>query len=41
LIKSDMTFMRIDPNYATVAQGIILVGVVMVGSLIQFRKARV
>jgi ribose transport system permease protein len=41
VIRSDMTFLRIDPNYATVAQGIILVGVVMVGSLIQFRKARV
>lgn len=40
LIRTDMTFMRIDPNYAVVAQGIILVGVVMVGSLIQLRKAR-
>jgi ribose transport system permease protein len=41
LIRDDMTFLRLDPNYATVAQGIIIVGVVMVGSLIQFRKARV
>jgi ribose transport system permease protein len=39
LIRTDMTFMRIDPNYAVAAQGIILVGVVMVGSLIQLRKA--
>lgn len=41
LIRTDMTFLGLDPNYAVVAQGIILVGVVMVGSLIQFRKARV
>jgi ribose transport system permease protein len=40
LIRTDMTFMRWDPNYATVAQGLILVGVVMVGSLIQLRRAR-
>ena len=40
LIRADMTFLRLDPNYATVAQGIILVGVVMVGSLIQLRRSR-
>lgn len=40
-IRADMTFMRLDPNYAIVAQGVILIGVVMVGSLIQFRKSRV
>jgi ribose transport system permease protein len=40
LIRADMTFLRMDPNYATVAQGIILVGVVMVGSLIQLRRSR-
>ena len=41
LIRSDLTFLGMDPNYAVVAQGVIIVGVVMVGSLIQFRKARV
>jgi ribose transport system permease protein len=40
LIRTDMTFMRWDPNYATVAQGMILVGVVMVGTLIQLRGRR-
>lgn len=40
LIRFDMTFLRLDPNLATVAQGAILVGVVMIGSLIQIRSAR-
>lgn len=40
LIRTDMTFMRWDPNYATVAQGAILVGVVMVGTLIHLRRTR-
>jgi len=40
LIRTDMTFMRWDPNYATVAQGFILIGVVMVGTLIQLRWSR-
>jgi ribose transport system permease protein len=40
LLRTDMTLMRWDSNYATVAQGIILVGVVMVGSLIQLRRGR-
>jgi ribose transport system permease protein len=40
LIRADLTFLRLDPNYAIVAQGIILVSVVMVGSLIQLRRNR-
>ena len=40
LIRTDMTFLRINANYAIVAQGIILVGVVMVGTLIQLRRNR-
>jgi ribose transport system permease protein len=40
LIRTDMTFLRFDTNLATVAQGAILIGVVMVGSLIQMRRAR-
>ncbi len=40
LIRSDMTFLSIDTNLALVAQGIILIGVVMVGSLIQLRRTR-
>jgi ribose transport system permease protein len=40
LIRTDMTFLRFDPNLAVVAQGVILIGVVMVGSLIQLRRRR-
>jgi ribose transport system permease protein len=40
LIRDDMTFMHVDPNYGLVAQGIILIGVLMVGSLIQLRRSR-
>jgi len=40
LIQNDMTFMKVDPNYGLVAQGIILISVLMVGSLIQMRRRR-
>ncbi len=40
MIRTDMTFLNIDTNMALVAQGIILIGVLMVGSLIQMRRAR-
>jgi ribose transport system permease protein len=40
LIRTDMTFLNINSNLATVAQGIILIGVVMFGSLIQWRRSR-
>jgi ribose transport system permease protein len=40
IIRSDMTFLSFDPNYAVVAQGAILIGVVMVGSLLQLRRNR-
>ncbi len=40
LLRTDMTFLNVDTNLATVAQGLILVGVVMVGSLIQMRRER-
>lgn len=40
LIRTDMTFLRFDPNLAVVAQGAILIGVVMVGSLVQLRRQR-
>ena len=35
-----MTFLNIDTNLAVVVQGVILIGVVMVGSLIQMRRSR-
>ena len=40
LIRTDMTFLNVNTNLATVAQGVILIGVVMVGSLIQMRRVR-
>ncbi len=40
IIRSDMTFLNFDPNLAVVAQGAILIGVVMVGSLLQLRRSR-
>ncbi len=40
LIRTDMTFLNINTNLATVAQGAILIGVVMIGSLLQLRRAR-
>jgi ribose/xylose/arabinose/galactoside ABC-type transport system permease subunit len=35
-----MTFLQVDPNYGLVAQGLILIGVLMVGSFIQMRRSR-
>ena len=40
LIRTDMTFLRLNTNLATVAQGVILIGVVMFGTLIQIRRER-
>jgi ribose transport system permease protein len=40
LLRTDMTFLKLDTNLATVAQGIILIGVVMFGSFIQLRRSR-
>jgi ribose transport system permease protein len=40
LIATDMTFLNMDSNLALVAQGVIVIGVVMFGSLIQLRRAR-
>jgi ribose transport system permease protein len=40
LIRTDMTFLNVNTNLATVAQGAILVGVVMAGSIIEMRRRR-
>jgi ribose transport system permease protein len=40
LIRTDMAFLSIDTNLALVAQGLILVGVLMVGSFAQMRRSR-
>jgi ribose transport system permease protein len=40
LIRTDMTFLKLNTNLATVAQGVILIAVVMFGTLIQLRRDR-
>lgn len=40
LIRTDMTFLNVNTNLAVVVQGLILIGVVMIGSLIQIRRSR-
>jgi ribose transport system permease protein len=40
MIRTDMTFLNVNTNLATVTQGLILIGVVMIGSLLQIRRAR-
>ena len=40
LIRTDMTFVNVNTNLAVVLQGLILIGVVMFGSLIQMRRMR-
>ena len=40
LIRSNLFFMGVDPNYSTVIQGVILVIVVMIGGLATLRRAR-
>jgi ribose transport system permease protein len=40
LIRDDMTFMRVDSNYGLVAQGVILIAVLMAGSLVHMRRSR-
>ncbi len=40
LIQTDLTFLNVDSNLAIVAQGVILIAVVVFGSLIQLRRTR-
>lgn len=40
LMQTDITLLGVNPNLATVAQGAILIGVVMLGSLTQLRRGR-
>jgi ribose transport system permease protein len=40
MIRTDMTLLDVNTNLATVLQGLILIGVVMIGSLVQIRRAR-
>jgi ribose transport system permease protein len=40
MIRTDMTFLKLDSNLATVLQGAILIGVVMIGSFVEIRRSR-
>ena len=40
LIRTDMTFLNLDTNLAVVMQGVILIGVVMIGSFVALRRDR-
>jgi ribose transport system permease protein len=40
LVRTDMTILKFNTNLATVAEGIILIGVVMLGIFIQLRRTR-
>jgi len=40
LVRTDLFFAGVDPNWSTAIQGAILIGVVMFGSLVAMRKVR-
>ncbi len=40
LLRTDMTFLKLNTNLALTAQGIILIAVVMVGTFVQLRRGR-
>ncbi len=40
LLKTDLAFLKLNTNLATVAQGMVLIGVVMFGTFVQVRRSR-
>lgn len=40
LVRTDLTFLGVDPNFTTVVQGLIMVVVVMAGAFITLRRSR-
>jgi ribose transport system permease protein len=38
LVRTDLTFLGVDPNYTTVVEGLIMVVVVMVGAVVALRR---
>jgi ribose transport system permease protein len=40
LIQTDMTFLNVNSNFAVVAQGVILIGVLVFGSILELRRER-
>jgi ribose transport system permease protein len=39
LMRADLTFLGIDPNFSTVIQGVIMVVVVMIGAFLTLRRS--
>jgi len=40
LVRTDLTFLEVNPNFSTVIQGAILIGVVLFGSVLAMRRVR-
>jgi ribose transport system permease protein len=40
LVRTDLTFLGVDPNYTTVIEGLVMVVVVMVGAVVAMRRSR-
>ncbi len=40
LVRTDLTFLEVNPNFSTVVQGVILIGVVLLGSVLAMRRVR-
>jgi ribose transport system permease protein len=40
LVRTDLTFLEVNPNFSTVIQGVILIGVVLLGSVLTMRRIR-
>jgi ribose transport system permease protein len=40
LVRTDLTFLEVNPNFSTVIQGVILIGVVLLGSVLAMRRVR-
>jgi ribose transport system permease protein len=40
LVRTDLTFLEVNPNFSTVVQGVILIGVVLFGSVLAMRRVR-
>jgi ribose transport system permease protein len=40
LVRTDLVFLEVNPSFSTVVQGVILIGVVMLGSVLAMRRVR-
>jgi ribose transport system permease protein len=40
LVRTDLTFLEVNPSFSTVVQGVILIGVVLLGSVLTMRRVK-